>query len=183
MSILFDEAKATQVVSCILKLRGNRMNYLKLIKLLYLVDREALSRWGVSVTTDKHVSMDHGPVVSRIYNLIVEDIPKPQWAEFISPPFGDYEVALVKDASTDALSKAEEELIHEVYEKYGHWNRWDLVKYVHTFPEWKNPQGSSTPIHIRDILKALGESEEEIKATLREMQTMATTEETFSNIR
>ena len=46
------------------------MSYLKLIKMLYFLDREALLRWGRPVTTDRYVSMDNGPVVSRIYDLI-----------------------------------------------------------------------------------------------------------------
>ena len=35
-----------------LKSRAGRMSYMKLIKLLYLADREALGRWGRSITGD-----------------------------------------------------------------------------------------------------------------------------------
>jgi len=49
MNLPFDETKATQVASRILKMRGGRMHYLKLIKLLYIIDREALQRWGFQV--------------------------------------------------------------------------------------------------------------------------------------
>jgi uncharacterized phage-associated protein len=165
-----------------LQLRGGRMHYLKLIKLLYLVDRESLQRWGIPVTTDRYVSMDHGPVVSRIYSLIVEDKPKPQWAEYISAPVGDYEVELRKEAPTDKLSRAEEQLICEVFAKYGHMNRWKIVDYLHTLPEWQDPQGTSIPIHVRDILKAGGESEEEIQATLRELEAVHVADATFSRL-
>jgi hypothetical protein len=41
-----DPEKATEAAAKFLKLRGGRMSYLKLIKLLYLLDREALLRWG-----------------------------------------------------------------------------------------------------------------------------------------
>ena len=34
------------------------MSYMKLLKLLHLVDREALLRWGRPVSTDRYVSMD-----------------------------------------------------------------------------------------------------------------------------
>src|ERR1700730_8814788 len=134
----FNEAKATEVACRFLDLRGGTMHYLKLIKLLYLLDRTALGRWGRPVTTDHYVSMDNGPVVSRIYNLITEETPKPLWAEFISAPLGEYEVELRKDAPTDRLSRAEEKLIHDVYDQYGRMNRWALVDYVHTLPEWQN---------------------------------------------
>jgi hypothetical protein len=42
----FDEKKATEVAAFLLKMRGGKMSYLKLIKLLYLADRESLSRWA-----------------------------------------------------------------------------------------------------------------------------------------
>ena len=180
MKLRFDEAKATQTAAFILKLRGGRMHYLKLIKLLYLVDRAALMNWGVPVTTDHYVSMDNGPVVSRIYNLITEETPKTYWAEIISAPLGEYEVELQKDAPTDRLSRAEEKLIREIYDRYGQMNRWAIVDYVHTFPEWRNPHGGALPISIRDILKAGGEDDQEIRAVVRELHAMATAEELFT---
>ncbi|MGD0651719.1 MAG: hypothetical protein ABSA97_11370 [Verrucomicrobiia bacterium] len=42
----FDEAKSTQMAGALLQLAGKRMNYMKLIKLMYIIDREALKRWG-----------------------------------------------------------------------------------------------------------------------------------------
>ena len=46
------------------------MSYMKLIKLLYLADREALLRWGRPITFDAYVSMDRGPVLSSVLDLI-----------------------------------------------------------------------------------------------------------------
>jgi len=180
MSLRFDEVKATQAAAYLLKLRGGQMHYLKLIKLLYLADRTALLRWGIPITTDRYVSMDHGPVVSRIYNLITDETPKPVWAEFVSAPLGEYEVQLLKEAPTDRLSRAEEKLLSETFEKFGRMNRWDLVDYVHTLPEWVNPHGTSLPISIRDILKAEGEDDQEIRAVMRELRAMATADEQLS---
>jgi uncharacterized phage-associated protein len=65
----FNEAKATEAACLLLRLRGGKMSYIKLIKLLYLLDRTSLLRWGRPVTTDRYVSMDQGPVVSQVYNL------------------------------------------------------------------------------------------------------------------
>ena len=39
MVLRFNERRATEAAARFLKLRGNRMSYLKLIKLLYLLDR------------------------------------------------------------------------------------------------------------------------------------------------
>lgn len=184
MGLRFDEAKATQLAALILRKRGGKIHYIKLIKLLYLIDRQALLQWGIPVTTDHYVSMDHGPVVSNIYSLITEEKQKPVWAKYISQPLGDYEVALLnEDCPTDRLSKAEENLVNEVYEKYGYRNRWDLIDNVmHRLPEWTNPNGSSIPIHVKDILLASGESPEEIDAILRELRAMGNAEEALSGI-
>src|ERR1022692_1541243 len=42
------------------------MNYMLLIKLLYLLDRRALSLWGRPVTGDDYFSMKYGPVLSEV---------------------------------------------------------------------------------------------------------------------
>lgn len=161
------------------------MHYVKLIKILYLIDREAMRRWGIPVTTDHHASMSNGPIVSNIYDLITEEMPKPIWARYISPPLGEYEVKLLHKTSvpTDRLSHSEEKLIEEVYKEYGHKNRWDIIKYTHTLQEWRNPNGkSSIPIHYRQILQALGQDEGEINATLRELRAITTAEEILSPV-
>jgi uncharacterized phage-associated protein len=179
----FDESKATQVAAYFLRLRGGQMHYIKLIKLLYLTDREALIRWGATVTTDRHVSMDNGPVTSRILNLITEDRSKPIWAEYISAPMGEYEVRLLKEAPTDKLSRAEEALLYEIFQTYGHRNRWELIDNVmHKLPEWQDPHGSSIPIHIRDILVAAGEDEEEIRAVMRELHSINKAEDDLARV-
>jgi uncharacterized phage-associated protein len=177
----FDETKATQAAAFFLELRGGRMHYIKLIKLLYLADREALIRWGVPITNDRYVSMDHGPVVSRIYDLITDEVPKPVWSEYISPPLGDYEVELLKVAPKDRLSRAEEKLMCEIFEQYGKRCRWELIENVmHKLPEWQHPGGSSSLITIRDILEAAGEGNEEIIAVMRELERVARDEESLA---
>ena len=43
---------------------------MKLIKLLYIIDRKALAIWGETVTSDTFFSLKHGPIVSQIYDYI-----------------------------------------------------------------------------------------------------------------
>src|SRR5690349_19975355 len=121
----FEEAEEAQATARLLAVHGGQMHYMKLLKLLYLVDRDALLRWGIPVTTDSYVSMDHGPVVSSIYDLIRRRVNGPTWDEYISPPMGDCdkEVRLIKQIRPSLLSPAEEKLIREVFAKYGHMNR------------------------------------------------------------
>jgi uncharacterized phage-associated protein len=169
MASPFSERKATEAAAHLLHLRGGRMHFLKLLKLLYIADREALHRWGIPISHDNYVSMDHGPVLSQTYNLI-RDGGSRFWSEHISAPFDDYEIRLIQDKpEAQKLSPAEERLLDEIYSQYGHANRWDLVEKTHKFPEWQDPHGSSIPISLREILHGLGEPEEEIEAIVAEL--------------
>ena len=165
MRTRFREEKTTQAAAMLLQLRGQPMSHLKLVKLLYLLDREALTRWGRPVTYDWYYSMPHGPVLSftldRINGAGDEDT---YWSRFIGERHNN-EVRLRDGAelTTDQLSPAEEALIREVFEKYGRMTRWDLRKFSHTLPEWADPQGSRLPIEHADILRNEGFSDEEIR--------------------
>jgi len=175
MMLLFNEAKATQAAARLLTLRGGTMSYVKLIKLLYLADRDALIRWGRPITTDRYVSMDNGPVVSRIYDLI-RDEPPPNsfrmWRRFISDP-EDYEVRLLGDPGSGELSRPEQELIDEVFAQHGRQNRWTVVNYTRSLPEWTHPDGGALPIEYRDILKAAQKTEAEISAVEEALESAA----------
>lgn len=177
MRFRFNEAKATEAAACLLRLRGGRMKYLKLIKLLYIADREALSKWGRPITTDRYVSMREGPVTSNVYNLIVsEPMPSEQsiWHAHIRT-VADWDVELISDPCNDELSQAENNFLTEVFKNYGHRNRWDLVQETHKFPEWKDPGTSSTPITYREILRAV-KSDKEASADLEELKSMIAAE-------
>jgi hypothetical protein len=147
ISFKFNEKKTTQIVALFIKKHGERLNYTKLIKLLYLTDREALSRWERSLTGDSYVSMPKGPVLSRTYDLInYEPDPngKSYWYEFISKSI--YDVSLAKDPGIDELSKRELDLIDEIFECYKD-------------KTW----GQMIPLQIEDILRELKKTEKEIE--------------------
>ena len=175
MNLRFREAKTTQAAARLLTLRGGRMNYMKLIKLLYIVEREALLTWGRPVTADRCVSLPKGPILSQTLNLINEG-PSPDtpsaWAEHISQP-ENYDVRLMSPAGEDELSEAEKSLIDDVFKRYGDMNRWALVDLVHAFPEWQDPDGSALPITYCDILKAGGKTDLEIAAILQDIAAVA----------
>ncbi|MBN1423537.1 SocA family protein [Candidatus Fermentibacteria bacterium] len=160
----YNEEKATQAAARLLKLAGGRMNHMKLIKLLYIADRNAILRWGRPITFDWYYSLPHGPVLSLTLNKVSEE-PDPSspsyWHRFISPS-QEYQVRLVRTPPSDALSRAEETLLDEVHAEFGSMDQWQLRDYSHTLPEWQDPQGSRLPIDLRDILAAEGFDEERI---------------------
>ncbi len=161
----FREDRVTQAAARLLELSGGEMFYLGLMKLLYLVDRQALLELGRPISFDRFASMPLGPVLSRTCDLMTQEQQADSyWARFISAPYA-YKVRLVGEPPRpDQLSPAEEKIIGEVHQQFGHVDRWKLVDYVHTLKEWKDPQGSSLPLPIRDILMASGWNEEDAQA-------------------
>jgi uncharacterized phage-associated protein len=122
---------------------------------MYLADRKALLSFGRPITYDRYVSMDHGPVLRQTYNLMVAeeapDVAPSYWRTVISGPL-NHEVSLrIPVPPHDQLSPAEERVLDDVFEEFGHLGRWKLVDFVHTLPEWRHSRGSSIPISVRDL--------------------------------
>lgn len=164
MRFVFDEAKAAQAGALLLRLRGSRMSYIKLLKLMYLADRRSLVESGLPITGARMVSMPHGPVLGEVYDRITWEPDGPnEWSSLIGAP-GNYEVELVAlDEELDRLSPYEVEVIQDVFEKYGRLDRWALVRLTQELPEWRDPGESVLPIEPRGILAAEGLPDEEIE--------------------
>jgi hypothetical protein len=173
----FNEEKATQMAALLLQLAGGRMYYLKLMKLMYLIDREGLLRWGWSMTNDRYISMDNGLVLSRVLNLMTEEtLSDSYWTRFISPPLS-WQVELLAEPDFDELSEAEAGLIKEQYDRFhrmfGSWgakDRWRLVEFTHNLPEWKNPRGSSIPVKYEEVLRGANVPQEKIDQILQSLK-------------
>lgn len=165
----FDERKATAAAALLLELAGGTMEYLRLLKLLYIADREALDALGRPITGDKFVSMKHGPVLSQTYNLI-KRVVLPQlpgggspWVEHIEG-VGRYRVHLKKHPGVGALSEAETAVLAKVFQLYRDHDVWTLRDETHTLPEWEDPGVSSKEIGVEEMLLVLGKSEADIDA-------------------
>ena len=170
---MFSEAVVAQMAAYLLKKRGGRMAYIKLLKLLYLAERKAVAKWGEPISGDQFVSMPHGPVLSQTYELIKSQ-PEPEqispWHQLIKDET-NYEVSLSTDIEEfDGLSKAELRILDEVYAEFGHMGRFEIRDYTHEYcPEWEDPKGSSYPIALKAIYRAMGKNEEQV-ATLEQFR-------------
>lgn len=71
---MFDNKKVLQIISYLLSLNGNKMDKLKLMKELYLIDRMSIDEDNSSISGDDFFSMKYGPVLSMTLNII-NDIP------------------------------------------------------------------------------------------------------------
>lgn len=172
---MFNERKVAQMAAYFLQCEGGRMAILKLMKLLYLAERESLERYGMPMTGDRLVSMDHGPVLSNTLNLAngaAIDSVEDGWDMWI-PSRQRHDVVLereVCDNDFDELSKADKDILQGIWEKFGDFDKWKIRDYTHTLPEWKDPQGTSLPIAYKDVFLALGYEEDQACELSREIE-------------
>lgn len=173
MLIPFNPLKVAQAAAVLLKTeQGRRMSRLRLLKLLYIADRESLAERARPITGDKPVAMDHGPVLSHTYNLIKgQDFHSPQWDQFLQQA-GSRDVQMVADPGVGKLTRYEIGKLQEVAARFKDANDWDIAEYTHTFEEWaKNRPGerSRNEIPLEDLLTATGRAEarDELLATAR----------------
>ncbi len=116
MRFTFNKPKTVQLVGKLITLSGGQINKMKLIKLMYLIDREALIKWGEPVTGDRMVSMPYGPVLSTTLDLLnFGDGLMPEtfdaealWDRFITEK--NHTVSLKEPIGEDEFSPAEIDL-------------------------------------------------------------------------
>jgi len=165
---MFSEEKVTHMASHLLIKRGGRMSYIKLLKLLYLAEREGLVKWGETMSGDKFVSMPHGPVMSSTYDLLQNR--NTIWNDFINSE-ANYEVSIkdnVVEEDLDELSVAEVKILDNIFEQFGTMGRWEIRDYTHnSCKEWQDPDGSSFPIDPINILLAKGVSKMDASVLLQ----------------
>jgi uncharacterized phage-associated protein len=134
------------------------MEYLRLLKLLYIADRENVRETGDPITFSRSVAMDNGPLSSEVYDLIKgEREDEGEWSQYISTHGNS--VRLITDPGRGLLTKGEIAKLNEVSMKFESLNTWDLVEHTHTFEEWKvnePAEGSSRPIPFGAIIEAVG---------------------------
>lgn len=163
--ISFNAKKAAQAANKLLILSNGERNYMELVKLLYLADREAWLRFECPITGDAMAALPHGLVLSRILNLIrmgpgsIQDAP---WFDVVSAPF-DYKVKSLHETENDELSGAEERLLEEIFEQHGEKDWKQLSVFTHSLPEWSDPNGSSTFISPELLFKLGNKSQSNIE--------------------
>lgn len=159
MLIPFHVEKVAQAAAVLLKSEFPwRMSRLRLLKLLYIADRESLVERGRPITGDAVAAMDHGPVLSHTYNLIKgEDLDTPVWEQYLRSVGRDVE--LHKDPGVGDLTRKEIAKLHEVAKRFEDFDDYAIAQFTHTYSEWQKnqpPPKSSKRIPLEDVLEATG---------------------------
>jgi hypothetical protein len=166
MSSCFDEQKTAQIVARFLGHTNGRDNYTKIIKLLYLTDREALKEWNHPLTGDRYVWMSNGPVLSRVLDLIhgqksfLQDSSWDYW--FVTDGY-DICIKDSHDPGQDRLSDAEKELIDSLSARFAKYSYCSMIDYTHTLPECPDQICKDSPppnIGYQKLLIAIGKGQQ-----------------------
>ncbi len=165
MHTWFNVRKAAQVVAFFAREEGGSINVLKLSKLVYLADRTNMRLHDFPISSDKLVSMDHGPVNSITLNYVNGFAGgREGWEEFVTDR-ANYRVGLtraVTDDQLDELSAAELATLKAVWQQFGAMDQYAIRDWTHiNCKEWEDPDGSSTPIPYERVFKFLGKENAE----------------------
>ena len=104
MPLKFNYQRTLQAVSVLLRRSGPSKsdNYMRLIKLLYIADRESLKETGRPITGDSVVAMERGPVLSHVLGLIKgQSFNSPDWEKFIVQE--NYNIRLINDPGNEEI--------------------------------------------------------------------------------
>lgn len=132
-------------------------------KLLYFADRLHLQRYGRTICGDDYVAMKHGPVPSRIYNMMKVPAGREDYGNIdaICKAFavdGNYHIGPLRKPNLDLLSASEHECLVEVIKRYGRKSFQELTALSHD-KAWK-AVGDNEYMSLEDIAKTLPNPEE-----------------------
>ncbi len=191
ISYKFDIRKVVQIINYLIKRNGGAINYTKLVKLLYIIDRRYFEKSCFNITTDSYASLREGPVTSTIYDLIKgENISGREIWDALFVKEGYDLKLLVNDnnLSTNLISDFELSEINKVDDEFKLYDFREMIDYTHRkdlFPEvrWEDANRFNTSfiLPVEDILIQIGRSEEEITVISSEILSQQSEREFFKD--
>ncbi|HZL37663.1 MAG TPA: Panacea domain-containing protein [Tepidisphaeraceae bacterium] len=155
----FDTTKVTQAAAFLLKRHNGFITRIRLLKLLYIADRELIRETHRPLTGDNPVAMDNGPVLTKTYDLLKGQTSGCEfWSRYIQQ-IAPYTHKLIEDPGIAKLSKIELAKLDEVIQRYWWIDDDELSNITHGFAEWKRnepPRGGRNFIPTEHVLEALG---------------------------
>jgi Protein of unknown function (DUF4065) len=162
LKFMFDEEKAAQAAACLLKLHGGRLDYARLLTLLYLADRQSLVETGCPITGARLMGLPVGPLAEQIFDLIRGAQAARTWSCYVAAPVDNRVALAAADPANDSLSEYESDVLAEVHDTFGRMDDAQLKEHLHGLPEWRRQAGEALEIDPVEILRAAGQSEEMI---------------------
>ena len=166
----FDERRAAQAASRLLRASGGELPCLKLISLMYLAERRSLSDDGYSITGDRFVSMPTGPALKGTLHLMRRGSSDSEWSKYVTSSVG-YSARSTGEECRDGLSDYDCDLLDEVAAEFGRMSERELAEYTRALPEWERCGPSESPAEIDPaaIMKIAGHSDDAIAAVAEQL--------------
>lgn len=185
MNFRFQIGKVTEVASELLQRAGGELNIMKLVKLVYLLDRLSLDRRGIPVVGGDYLSMRNGPVTSELLDLInsgrLFGENDRRWEQSVSDR-REHNIRLEQVPARVNLSDAELKLLDEIWAEHGSKDQWQLVEWCHTHcGEWTPLARGCAPIAVERIAQALGKPPEVVQKLAREAAELNQLDEIFAS--
>lgn len=166
--------KLSQLVLYLLsKEESHSMNSLKLMKMLYLSDRESLKETCYSISGDTFVSLKNGPALQTVRELINGSKLDDKWTALFIKENDLLKINTNDNLRFGKLSKFEMNIIDKVFDDFKDYTTEELIDYTHSsknIPEW-HYDNNETIINEDDILSLLDFDKETI-AYYREEKTI-----------
>jgi len=139
------------------------MGILRLMKLLYLINRKSLEENASLIIYDRAYALPKGPILTTVYDLTKKrkDSQLRIWERYLAK--WSHQVFMIKDPGDDQLSKFDERIVRLVYDKHKDRDDFELIGFTHSLPEWKiyeprfQPEyrQQAYPIDLADIVKTI----------------------------
>lgn len=137
----YNYKKAVQALNHYALKQGGSINKMKALKLIYLADRYHLRKYGRLITNDTYFVMEYGPVPSAVKDIaersfILGEIESNYSKKYIAQ-VNKYYYKSREGVEIKVFSQSDIEALDIVWEKYGHYNEFELAELTHKYPEWK----------------------------------------------
>lgn len=119
VSVRYQQGKATEILLYVVE---RCTDMYKALKIVYFADKEHLSKYGRSISADRYVAMQHGPVPSRTYDLVKN--ARRMLLDHIEPapdhPFqvNGHDILPLRSPQIDSFSESEREVLDKMIEEY-----------------------------------------------------------------
>ena len=144
------------------------MDHMRLVKILYLAERESLARLSHPLVGGTYYALDQGPVLSRVVDLC-KSASRGVWSAQIERS-GPWAVRLKTAPDLGPLSPAEMTILAEIAKAHRDHDQWELSTLMRRLGEWRDPRGARDEITPVDILAALGKTPEQTREILDEAE-------------
>jgi uncharacterized phage-associated protein len=156
ISFQFELDKAIEAIAFIVRRLGP-IDKMRLMKLLYIAERDSFLKLGHPITGDTLAALPWGPAPSGCLDAVNGQLWPAERNEkvFQFLHVQDNVITLKRAPSTAVLSDSERAILNDVLKENGSAPPWDLVRQTHAYPEYREAaaEGIPQPIPYESILR------------------------------